>query len=381
MDRTKLAIWGINDIIWNVIKNTIDPETAEVVLFIDSSLEKQGIYFENIPIVAPSMEMLGRENVDVYLITALSAYENIRKTLLSWGEKSEKIQPFITDEICKYNLGALDEVDKGFIKEAYFEPEKREDLVKKYRDNYIQYSQSIYTGNADWINQGTLISHACGGIVEDRKVTYSNSKEAFDYTAKSKFRLMECDVRRTKNNELVLGHDFHRLYEAREKQYTTMSLEELLRGLNKYKALHCLIDVQWDIYDDYKAVITGIDRILLFITKDEKERANLRSRIVMEVYDEETIKLANQNNFNMFFTQYRNPNKMDYLSIANLCCKYGIGAVGIGVNNVDERQIRICSKKGIKIFVFSTDSIEEYSRLRKMGIAGIFTNYLRPMDI
>lgn len=383
MDKIKLAFWGINDAIWQVIKNSIDPERTEVVLFIDSNEGKRGIYYENIPIIAPVKELLDKESVDVYLIAALSAYESIRRQLIEWGRAAEQIQPFITDDICKYCLGTLDEIERNFIKEAYFEPEKIEKLVDRYREKYSVYRESQYHGDADWVNRGTLISHACGGIVDGRKVMYTNSREAFAYTVKSKFRLMECDVMCMKNGELVLGHDLWRLYEAQEKGYTIMALEDLLRGLYEYEEISCLLDVKWDTYEDYKNVINGIEKMISCITNDEKKKADLKSRIVMEVYDEETIKLANQSNFHMFFTQYRNPERMDYLNVANLCCQYGIGAVGVSVitDIVDERLIKVLQKKGIRLFVFSTDSIEEYAKLRKQGVAGVFTNYLRPMEI
>lgn len=378
MEKIKLAVWGISDIIWGTIRNIIDPGKAEVVLFLDSNEEKQGIYYENIPVVTPSRELVDRAAGDVYLITALSAYENIRKLLMGWGIESEKIQPFITGDICKYSLGTLDEVDRNFIKEVYFEPQKTESLVNGYREKYAIYQESRYSGNAEWVNQGTLISHGCGGIVDGKKGMYTNSKEAFDYTVKSKFRLMECDVLRMKNGELVLGHDYWRFYEAQEQGYSIMSLEDLLKGLHKHREINCLIDVKWDTYDDYRSAIACIDEMLPCVVKDEKERANLMSRIVMEAYDEETIRIANKSNYQMFFTQYRNPQCTDYLGIVNLCCQYGIGAVGIKVDKVDERLLKICRNKNIKVFVFSTDSIEVYSNLRKLGVAGVFTNYLRP---
>lgn len=379
MNRIKLAVWGINDAIWHAIKNSFDPERVEIVLFIDSNEGKRGVYYKNIPIIAPVRDMLNNETVDFYLITALSAYEAIRRQLMEWGAAAELIQPFITDEICKYSLGMLDEINRNFIKEAYFEPEKRENLVDKYREKYAVYFRSQYSGCADWVNQGTLISHGCGGIVNGRKVECSNSKEAFDNMVESKFRLMECDVLRMKNGELFLEHDFWRFWEAREKGYSTMSLEDFLRRLNKHSEITCLVDVKWDTYEDYQYVIDGIEKMLPYIAEGEREKASLKTRIVMEVYDEETIKIANQNNYNMFFTQYRNPEWMDYLSIANLCCEYGIGAVGVDVRTVDERLIKICKNKEIKIFAYSTDCIEVYSKLRKQGVTGVFTNYLRPL--
>lgn len=388
MNRIRIAVWGINDAIWRVIRNSIDPGKAEVVLFIDSNEEKQGICYENIPIMAPSKELFDGKNIDICLIAALSAYENIRKMLLAWGIATEKIQPFITDEICKYSLGTLEEIDKNFIKEVYFEPSKSERLVHKYQKDYAIYLGSQYHRNTDWINKGTLISHACGGIVDGRKVSGSNSKEAFEYTVKSKFCLMECDVLCIKNGDLVLGHNLWRFYEAREIKYTVMMLKDLLKELNEHREIYCLMDVKWEPYDvdmpiidhdKYRFVIGGIENLLSDVVADEKEREDLKSRIVMEVYDEETIKMAYQNDFQMFFTQYRNPDWMDYLNIVNLCCQYGIGAVGVG--SIDERFIKICQNKGIEIFFYSTNDIELYSELRKQEVAGVFTDYLRPADI
>lgn len=390
MDRIKLAVWGINNAIWNVIKKSIDMGKTEIVLFIDGDEEKQGIYYENIPVIAPLRELLDRVEVDVYLIAALSAYESIRRQLMEWGRTAEQIQPFITNDICKYCLGTLDEIERNFIKEAYFEPEKIEKLVDRYREKYPVYRKNQYQGDAAWVNRGTLISHACGGIVDGRKVMYTNSKEAFAYTVKSKFRLMECDVMRMKNGQLILGHDFWMFYDTEEKGYTVMSMEDLLKGLHKYSEITCLVDVKWwqdtymDYRDVYKEVMNGIERMISCIAKEEKERADLKSRIVMEVYDEETIKLAKQGDFQMAFTQYRNPEWMDYLGIVNLCCQYGIGAVIVELdhnNNVDKRLIDICRKKGIKVFVYPTNCLGEYSRLRKLGVAGVMTDYLRPMEM
>ncbi len=379
MNKIKLAVWGISNAIWTMIKNIIDPEKTEVVLFVDSNEEKQGIYYENTPVITPSKELLDRYDIDVYVIAALSAYENIRELLMTWGRETERVQPFITDEICKYSLGTLDEVDRNFIKEAYFEPRKTESLVNEYKKKYALYLQSQYEGKADWVNQGTLIAHGCGGVVNGRKVMCSNSKEAFEYTVSSNFRLMECDVLRMKDGELVLAHDFWRFYEAKKKGYSVMSLEDLLRRLNEHREIRCLVDVKWDTYDDYRAVIEGTDEIFSHSVKGEKEGESLKSRIVMEAYDEETIKLAHLSGYHIFFTQYRNPEWMDYLNIANLCCQYGIGAVGIRADDVDVRLIKICRKKGIKVFAYSTNCIEEYSKLRKLGVTGVFTDYLRPM--
>lgn len=379
MKKTRVAVWGITDEIWKVISCEIDFRQVEIVLFIDSDEMKQGICFENIPITAPTIEQFCKYRIDIYLVAALSAYEGIKEKLIHMGVSKERIQPFVTEDISKYCLGMLDDLDMDFLKKAYFEPSKMIELVTHYKEKYAAHLQRKFdkTGISDWYDKGTLISHACGGVVDGNKMMYTNSGEAFAYTIRSKFKLMECDVLQLNDGELVLGHTYAELNEM-QKRYTVLTLKDFMAELEKHEEISCLFDVKWDGYDDYRYVVNEIENMIETIGKDKESKAALKSQIVMEVYDEETIKLAKEKNFKMFFTLYKTLMVKKYLDIVDLCCRYDIGAIGVWY--CDERLIKMCRNAGIKVFIYSTDSLNEYTQWRKAGISGVFTNYLRPME-
>ena len=67
------------------------------------------------------------------------------------------------------------------------------------------------------------------------------------------------------------------------------------------------------------------------------------------------------------------------MKTAILCEKYGIRVVGMGIGLVRmvKNRINVLKNKGIVIYVFSTDYVDEYTELREMGVYGVFTNFLR----
>lgn len=145
-----------------------------------------------------------------------------------------------------------------------------------------------------WFHKSSLISHACGGIVNQRRAMYTNSKEAFSYSIQKGFKLLECDVLLVSDDELVLGHDYKCFYESEQEQYTMMTIKELLDGLKQQAETYCLIDVKWENHEEYHIALNKIDRTIDEIAVDEKEASKLKKQVVMEVYDEETIKMAKE---------------------------------------------------------------------------------------
>lgn len=379
MNKMRIAVFGINDNIFGILKREINPRNAEIVLFFDNDETKQGICYANIPIMAPSMQLFEDYLIDYILVAALSAYETAKEQLVGLGIPKDKIQVFVAENIQMFCVGSISNIDRALIRHIYFEPQKILDIVAGYEEIYTDYSLIPAYGEVDeWFNKSRLISHACGGVVNGRESMYSNSKEAFQYSIAKKFKLMECDLVQMYNGELLLAHDYERLYEAEQGQYSILTAEELLRLLKEHKEISCLVDVKWKDYDEYAFLVNEIDRLIERIADNGNEKEMLKKQIVMEAYDEETIKVAKKNNFDIIFTQYRNPERNCFMNTASLCYKYGVKAIAMPVEMclLMSKFIRIITDKNIKIFAFSTDSIEEYSTLRKMNVTGVFTNYL-----
>lgn len=85
----------------------------------------------------------------------------------------------------------------------------------------------------------------------------------------------------------------------------------------------------------------------------------------------------------MIFTQYKNPDWQCFMNTVVLCYQYGIRAIALAIGScfLMEKFMKIITDKGIKVFAFSTDSFDGYSALKRIGVTGIFTNYLTENDM
>lgn len=382
----RIAIWGINEDIIKVIRNEINPLKATIVCFIDSSKERQKELYMGKSVISP--EEFNHQEVDYIIVAALSAYPQIKVYLSEKGVPLQKIHPFITPQLTSYCLGELGRAEIELLKKIYFEPNFLKKEIQKYIEAYEEYItvQPYRELGDEWFLKSQLISHACGGIVNGKQCMYSNSKEALEYSFEQGFPLIECDILGLEMGEPVLAHDFHNLYEAEEKGYTLLTIKDVLTQIQKHPEVSLLIDVKWRKSEEYAEYVNYIENTIQQFDLSDVEKTTLKKQIVMEVYNEETIKAAYDLGFEMFFTQYRNEEKACYMKIANLCCKYGIGVVGFGTNYFEDDKIiakflPILKHKNIKVFCFSTDSLNFFKYLQSVGVDGVFTNYLTIDDV
>lgn len=389
MAKVKLAVWGITDSIWGSLKDKIDPRRAEIVFFLDNNADRIGGLYASRPVYCFSeIEKKMFREIDYIVVAAYSGYKQIRENLLRVGYQEEKIQLYITPWITMYNLGDLSHIKKEYIDSIYFEPRKRWNEIQEYIKEYAEifgeeHDTYIKDHTGKWYEKESLISHACGGFVNGKKVMYSNSKEALEYTFSKKFRLIECDVLGHQREEVILAHDFDKLYEAEEVGYTCQTFEEMLQALKNHPKVHMLVDVKWSEIEEYDFYISHIMNSIDEVAQDNKEKEQLYKQIIMEVYDEESIQSAQKAGFDVFFTQYRNDNVKDFLNTIKICEKYKIGVVGYDLMLINEykKAVALLKERNIKIYVYSTNSKEEYRRLKEYGVDGVFTDYLTYEDL
>lgn len=386
MTKVRLAVWGITDKIWASLKDKIDPRRAEIVYFIDNNADVLGRCYASRPVYCfEMMEQKKLSDIDYVLVAAYSGYKQIREELLQSGYPGGKIQLYITPGIEMYDLGDLSNTSKELVNSIYFEPQKRWSELQKYIDTYSGYLECdcMEEQTGRWYEKGPLISHACGGVVNGKRIMYSNSKEALEYSFSKQFRLIECDVLGFEQEEVILAHDFDKLYEAEEMGYTIQNFMEMLTALKRYPETHMLVDVKWSTIEEYDFYVSHIVDSICRVSKDEMEKQQLYKQIVMEVYDEASIQSAQKAGFDVFFTQYRNKGIKDFMNTVRICVEYGVGVVGYDADFIREykKAIPLLKEKNIKIYAYSTDSKEEYGQLREFGVDGIFTNWLIYEDV
>lgn len=376
--KRRIVVFGVTEpIIWH-IRNKINPLKAEIVAYIDNNSFKQGYMVNEIPVVG--INDIKIEDDIFFVIAGLSGYESIKEQLLSFGVKENRIQPLIIEEICRYCLGSLENLDIEFVKEVYFLPKEACKRIDDYMDIYREYANAeTVMYEEDVFTRNFLISHAGGGYVNGIRIQYSNSKEALAYSLAKGFELIECDLIRV-GDTIYAGHDYDTFYRAKEEGYTLVTVKELIVFLKENSQINLLIDAKWGETEEYEFYLNSIDDFIKKVCEDEKEKNLLKKRVIMEVYDEPTIKMAYEKGFKMFFTQYRNAEAKCHMKIVSLCSKYRISVVGISIGQVLHGDVGkflpIILDKNIRVFVFSTDSIEDIVKLKQMGVNGVFTNYL-----
>lgn len=373
--RTRVIIWGSSTGIWNSIHNTINPFVTEIVGFIDSDPYKQGLIYHGLPI--KSISEWDYSDIDFVLIAAYSGMQSIRKQLREIGIPDKKVAPCLSEGLINYYVGDITDMNWKDTLKLFFEPDKLEEITREYIRLSKEYDmiEPFSIDPEHWCYGKHLISHACGGYVNGRPLMYTNSKEALTYTLQAGFDLMECDVCRMPNGEWYLAHDCCDLNRAIEEGYTTISLTELIMALSHNPDISCLIDVKWKDPWEYEDFVIALNKIIV----DHSDDNGLKNRLILEVYDEETIQIADNYGYEMFYTEYRNPEKDCFMKTAILCKKYDILVVGMGRKHYFDSQNRISiyRNKGLITYVFSIDAPEEYSRLRESGVYGTFTNTLR----
>lgn len=381
----KAAIVGINDEIINTLLNELDSDKLKIVAFLDNSEDKQSLEYIGLKVFDPESYITSKYDADYFIITALSAYQAIKSQLERLGIRAETIQPFIPEMFCKYVVGPV-QFDEDLISEIYLDPVKTLEIAHRYQEQFLKYTAyEPYSYERDaWYNKSSLIAHALGGRIGKEKLEYTNSLEAFQTSIANEFTLMECDVCTLRDRGVVLAHENCMLWECKVRSYTTLNLEQLFRKLQENSFLTVLIDVKWKDHDDYTFIVSEIEKNLRKVSMDEESRLSLKKQIVMQVYDEETIICAKASGFQMFFTQYRNQRRYEFMNTIDLCYRYGIKVVGMGLwpeEPVQKKYMKAFVDKNIKLFGYSTDLFDDYRRLIDMGFTGVITNFLRPKDI
>lgn len=374
-----IAIWGITDDIWNDLKVHINWSKVELSFFIDRNPYADGIIYEGRRVHNFSDTLLTEiHKLDFILITAYSGYCEIWELLVKKGISPDKIQLYISEGLIEYYFGVAKNINKSLIEEIYYEPNKTIAVIDQYNHaaQVLEDMPPFVSDNNKWYKKYSIIAHACGGYIDGKKVMYSNSAEALKSTLESNAKVIECDVTRNEHNEMVCVHDFYRYREAEEFGYTIQNLDDIFAKIIYYPDVSLLIDVKWELIEEYDkclfCILNSIEK-----AGDKKVQEQLKRQIIMEVYDETSIRSAQREGFDVFFIQYRNPDLYNYKEVAMLCLKYNIGVVGYYHRRITDKLLSVFKKKNISVFAYSYDSISQYTEMRQKGLNGIFSNFIR----
>lgn len=373
MDKIRIIIFGATEISIGIVRRGLLLENVSVVAFSDNNLDKCGVVIDNIPVIHSSK--ITDYHFEYVLISAWRSYDIIRKQLISLGVPERKIDLLYTEKVPYLYQGSICICDRMSLGRIYrysdliFESIQKSKEITEFWKEYTTW-KPMQSDQTDWCCKGTMIAHACGGTVNGMKRMYSNSKEALADSLQKGFRLIECDAYGVINGEVILAHDDIDLYDGYQKAFSLLTFDELWEMLRWYPDVNILVDIKWRTQQDYERIVDAIDNL---VDHDRKQQ------IILEVYNEPSIIYAKTKGYDCFYTQYRNPEAEFFIKTVAMCYKYGIKAVGFPLETAlapISNYFNIFMDKNIKIFVYSTDSIDEYALVRSKGISGVFTNYL-----
>ncbi len=232
-----------------------------------------------------------------------------------------------------------------------------------------------------WENE-KLVLHALG---EMNNCQYTNSIEALNYWYhEKKMYLMEADFQLTKDNHVVLAHDFLHLSQTpnltefkkskSKGNLTPMTFEDLVKFMYENKKLYIITDSK---YDDPEHIIIEFDEM----TNILKKYKGVSSKFIIQIYNENMYKILKERNYpfkNFLFTLYLrwDPNKglEDLEKIFEFCKKNKIKGVVIWINFFKESIIEISKKYSIPVYFHSENNIDKIYELLQKGAKGIYTD-------
>ncbi|MBP3819594.1 MAG: hypothetical protein J6H31_14975 [Butyrivibrio sp.] len=378
MIRKKIIVFGATKCITQAIKDKIRPENCEIVAFVDNNKDKQGLYYEGVPIFAPLR--LTTVEFDYVVIGALPYYEEINNQLLKLGIPAKKILPLLYVKSVIYTAGRLKHISKDILRLVF--RDDTDSLVERVEESialFDYYSQMPYRQDYKdaQLSPYRLIAHAGGGWLGNNKEMYTNSVEAFSTSLEKGFKVFEFDVWGECGDDLIFAHDAECYSAFTNENYTPLTFKKMVSMVDDRNDLRMIFDIKYHNIKEYASVLKKIEGLSTKLNWNERAHKQL----IIEVYDRETALQAKKSGWHSWLTSYRNPDGDWFLKSVCICDETDIRTMMLPVETILERKqyFNIMADKGIGVVAYSTDDVDDYCELKRLGCKGILTNYLKPI--
>ncbi|MDE7312509.1 MAG: hypothetical protein K2N87_12950 [Eubacterium sp.] len=244
-----------------------------------------------------------------------------------------------------------------------------------YIDNYVQ------RFDYEWTNE-PYIAHALGGVDGN---SYTNSREAFLENYRAGHRVFEVDLRLTKDGNLVAVHDLpenehgepmtlkeFKKYKVQGK-YTSMTFRGLALLMKKYPDIYVVTDSKETEAD---LVAQQFSQIVETGSQVEPEILN---RIIPQIYNMEMYDtIMNIYPWNsMIFTLYA-LGDFSEREVVDFAYQRGIGVITTHIGKNQSMFFHELYERDIKVYMHTFNTPEEEANLKRGGVWGIYTDFLKP---
>lgn len=249
----------------------------------------------------------------------------------------------------------------------------------------------------DW-TEHALIAHGMGGMEGD--TTLTNSREAFVANYELGFRVFEADLRLSSDGRLVALHDWTAfLYGARGrgepdpkdrkpiawstfkslkvgKKYETLDIQDIVQLLERYPDAYIVTDTKDRSLDLVRKQFALIAEAL-----SSSPLPGVGERIVPQIYNPEMYEeLRTLYPFSSYiYTLYgSNVTEAEVIRFVKQTPK--IQAVTMPTSRVNAAFVSKLSRLGVRTYTHTVNDPAEYDAYRKLGIDGVYTDFLIPEE-
>lgn len=378
LKKCKVIIFGATKFIYDAAKEGLNFDNVEIKAFVDNDPRKYGLFYEKIEIISPNQ--LSKVCFDYVLVGAWYSYFEIYTQLISLGIHRDKILPLFKEKSIYLLTEILENIDSDIIFKLFI---NGENLLRDIEINnnvnliYERMPKILDKRKSIDFNNYPIIAHACGGYIKGEKREYTNSLQAFQEALSSGFKMFECDVWGIQDGKIMLGSRLKMQCQV-DLDYTILTLDSLLQMIAGMDDKRVVLDIKWNTLDDFCRCLVEIDKLVKEFEK--KGFKNIRHQIIIETFDEETTEKALKADWECMLTDYRNPEGMWYKKSALICCKFNVYAVLIDAQCAisNAKYIKYFIDKNIDVVCYTVDEIEDYVRLKQIGVKSVLSNFIKP---
>ncbi|MCR5303159.1 MAG: hypothetical protein K6E33_01250 [Lachnospiraceae bacterium] len=222
-----------------------------------------------------------------------------------------------------------------------------------------------------WSNGAGIIRHAGGETREH--IRYTNSLEAFEYSASLGCRAIETDLDITDSGEIILIHSEGGKGPSGN---TLMDLEMLLGFMDEHPDMYIVTDCKNGTFGQICETLGKLDRGYV-------------SRFVIQLYRYGDFDIADRAGHfeNYIFTLYDSGLYIwNSERIVKHCLRKGIGAVTMPAGFVRMNELELYRRYGIRVYIHSAAGNEvnepkEVLKFIKKGVYGFYSDELTEKDL
>ncbi|MDP4094289.1 MAG: amidohydrolase [Bacillota bacterium] len=224
-----------------------------------------------------------------------------------------------------------------------------------------------------------LIAHACG---EYHRIIYSNSLNALESNYKKGFRFFEIDFSLSSDKEIIMIHDWektaemllgttgieytHKAFiESKTKDnLTLMDMDMLIKWLETHSDAYVVTDSKKDGLSIWEALSKKYDNII--------QRFYIQACTFEEYYSIKKMGFKN-----IILTLYKTDySDRDVLKFAGSNDLYAITMPAERAVGSLPAELK---KLNVKVYAHTVNSINEYKKLLKNGVYGVYTDSIPPL--